>query len=200
MAARRRTKSTPSFEEIVHAARERRRMQASADKFFSKVRTGNAPAAKPSIRKATSGKTEKRAATAGIRKSEPARQSAPRRTTRESRLLSSALPEPDLNIKGRAVGPTVVLGSNFAPGTTAEDIQSAFEPVGGRMMRCRLVSTYPAVMAEMMFADRRGADDVVTKFNNQKLLGKTELRCTVYKNITNLVMRNESEIPAISGL
>lgn len=61
------------------------------------------------------------------------------------------------------------MGSNFAQGTTAEDIQSAFEPVGGRMLRCRIIATYPAVMAEMMFADRRGAEDVVIKFNNQKV-------------------------------
>ncbi|EEP77325.1 predicted protein [Uncinocarpus reesii 1704] len=148
MAARKKSaKDAPSFQAIVQAARERRRKQDSTDEFFNK-----------------------RAAPGGIRKAEPTRTTVTaRRATREARLLSSALPEPDLNIKGRAMGPTAVLGSNFAPGTTAEDIQSAFEPVGGRMLRCRLVSTYPAVMAEMMFADRRGADDVVAKFNNQKV-------------------------------
>ncbi|EER25715.1 hypothetical protein D8B26_004187 [Coccidioides posadasii str. Silveira] len=183
MAAKKKdsTKNAPSFEEIIHAARDRRRKQASTDKFFSKVRSENAPAAKRPAQKEAPRRIEKRTATRGARatrNAEPARTAhtrtadIPRYTTREARLLSSALPDPDLSIKGRATGPTIVLGSNFAPGTTAEDIQSAFEPVGGRMLRCRLIATYPAVMAEMMFADRRGADDVVTKFNNQKADGR----------------------------
>lgn len=78
-------------------------------------------------------------------------------------------PTSGLNIKGRASGPCAVVGSNFAPGTTADDIESAFSPVGGTVLGCRLLSTYPAVSAEVIFADKRGAYDVVAKFNAQKV-------------------------------
>ncbi|KAI1909425.1 hypothetical protein LOZ53_003820 [Ophidiomyces ophidiicola] len=173
MAPRKKTpKAAPSFEAIIHAARDRRKKQASTDKFFSQIRSANSPAAKKPSRKEASQRIEKRSVSVSIGKQEPTRRPPPRHATREARLLSSALPERDMNIRGRATGPTVVLGSNFAFGTTAEDIQSAFEPVGGQMLRCTLIATYPAVMAEMTFADRRGADNVVTKFNNQKADGK----------------------------
>ena len=78
-------------------------------------------------------------------------------------------PSSDFNIRGRASGPAVVIGSNFAPGTTAEDIQSAFEPVGGTMLSCRVISTYPTVVAEMTFVEPHGAEAVVASFNNQKV-------------------------------
>lgn len=101
------------------------------------------------------------------------------RNTRESRMLSSHLPassnsshavresQSDFNIRGRASEPCVVIGSNFAPGTTAADIQSALEPVGGTMINCRVISSHPAVTAEMTFADQRGAKSVVSNFDNQ---------------------------------
>ncbi|KAM5429634.1 hypothetical protein McanMca71_007064 [Microsporum canis] len=103
------------------------------------------------------------------------------RHTRESRLLSGFLAdntnrvqtqEPGLNIKGRASGPCVVIGSNFAPGTTAEDIESAFSPVGGDVLQCRITKSYPSVTAEMVFAERQGADNVVAAFNSQKADGR----------------------------
>lgn len=102
------------------------------------------------------------------------------RQTRESRLLSGVLPiidntdrtktqGPGLNIKGRASGPCVVIGSNFAPGTTAEDIEAAFSPTGGDILQCRITKSYPSVTALMVFAERRGADSVVAAFNSQKV-------------------------------
>lgn len=78
-------------------------------------------------------------------------------------------PQANFSIRGTASGPCTVLGSNFAPGTTAADIQSAFEPEGGPMLHCVLVNTYPMVVAEMVFAERAGAEAVVAKFNNQKV-------------------------------
>lgn len=62
-----------------------------------------------------------------------------------------------------------MIGSNFAPGTTAADIQSALEPVGGAIVSCRVVSTYPTVTAEMAFAERQGAESVVANFHNQRV-------------------------------
>ena len=73
-----------------------------------------------------------------------------------------------LTIRGLA-GPYVVVASNFAPGTTSADIQSAMENVGGPMESCRVVTSYPTVMAEMVFSDKSAAETVIANFNNQKV-------------------------------
>ncbi len=59
--------------------------------------------------------------------------------------------------------------TNFAPGTTASDIEAAMAPVGGEVVSCRLVSTNPTVMAEVVFAEKRGAEEVIATFNNQRV-------------------------------
>lgn len=74
----------------------------------------------------------------------------------------------ELNIRGIA-GPYTVIGSNFAPGTTAADIESAMLPVGGEMQSCRILTATPTVMAEMVFADKDKADVVIETFNNKKV-------------------------------
>ena len=74
----------------------------------------------------------------------------------------------EFSIKG-AAGPYVVVGSNFAPGTTSADIQSTMEMVAGEMVSCAIVTSYPTVIAEMVFQDRACAEKVVTTFNNQKV-------------------------------
>jgi hypothetical protein len=63
-----------------------------------------------------------------------------KRRPNEGRLIAALQPENrqatvrgngvGISIKGAGSGPFVVIGSNFAPGTTAADIQSALEPVG----------------------------------------------------------------------
>ena len=73
-----------------------------------------------------------------------------------------------LSIRGLA-GPYVVIGQNFAPGTTAADIESAMEPSGGAMQSCRIMSSSPTVMAEMVFAEKHYADTVISMFNNKKV-------------------------------
>ena len=74
----------------------------------------------------------------------------------------------ELSIRGMA-GPYTVVASNFAPGTTAADISAVMEPVGGEMLGCHLVSSNPTVIAEMVFAERDGADNVVAMFNNKRV-------------------------------
>ena len=74
----------------------------------------------------------------------------------------------ELSIRGMA-GPYTVVASNFAPGTTAADISAVMEPVGGEMLGCHLVSSNPTVIAEMIFAERDGADNVVAMFNNKRV-------------------------------
>lgn len=74
----------------------------------------------------------------------------------------------DLSIKG-ASGPFVVVGRNFAPGTTAADIQSALEPTTGPMLSCRIVASHPSVVAEFAFAEKQTAELVIANFHNQRV-------------------------------
>lgn len=75
-----------------------------------------------------------------------------------------------INIRGMgAAGPFTVVASNFAPGTTAADIEAVMAPIGGEMINCRLVSSHPTVIAEMLFVDKDGADNVIATFNNKKV-------------------------------
>jgi hypothetical protein len=71
-----------------------------------------------------------------------------------------------MSIRGLA-GPFVVMAQNFAPGTTAADIESAMTPVGGIISSCRLMKTQPIIIAEIVFESKEGADNVITTFNNQ---------------------------------
>ncbi|KAI3343818.1 hypothetical protein F4824DRAFT_441364 [Ustulina deusta] len=77
-----------------------------------------------------------------------------------------------ITIKGLA-GPFAVLAQNFAPGTTAADIESALTPVGGLISSCRLVKTYPIVIAEIVFESKEGADRVIERFDKQTADGRT---------------------------
>ncbi|KAI1777946.1 hypothetical protein F4818DRAFT_439264 [Hypoxylon cercidicola] len=77
-----------------------------------------------------------------------------------------------ITIRGLA-GPFAVMAQNFAPGTTAADIESAMTPVGGLASSCRLVKTHPIVIAEIVFENKEGADRVIQTFNNQTADGRT---------------------------
>ena len=74
----------------------------------------------------------------------------------------------EISIRGIA-GPYVVIGSNFAPGTTAADIESAMVPSAGEMQKCRILSASPTVIAEMVFAEKQNAEIVISTFNNKKV-------------------------------
>ncbi|KAJ5233023.1 hypothetical protein N7468_005979 [Penicillium chermesinum] len=78
---------------------------------------------------------------------------------------------PGLSIKGVA-GPFFVIGSNFAPGTTAADIQASLEPVTGSMMSCRVLAHHPTVTVELKYADKWQAETAVANFHNQKADGR----------------------------
>lgn len=71
-----------------------------------------------------------------------------------------------LSIKG-ASGPFIVVASNFAPGTTAADIQQALEPVTAPMVSCRITSSSPSVVAEIAYAEKKAAELTVANFDNQ---------------------------------
>ncbi|KAJ0343061.1 hypothetical protein COL922a_000388 [Colletotrichum nupharicola] len=78
---------------------------------------------------------------------------------------------PGLSIRGLA-GPFAVMAQNFAPGTTAADIESAMTPVGGEMLSCRILKTTPLLVAEMVFVTKEGGDAVISTFNNQTADGR----------------------------
>ncbi|PYH47623.1 DUF185-domain-containing protein [Aspergillus saccharolyticus JOP 1030-1] len=110
------------------------------------------------------------------------RPAAKQRRPDEQRLLSALLPDSGqatvrgnkvgMTIKGAGSGPSVVIGSNFAPGTTAADIQAALEPVAGQILSCLVITQHPAVSAEITFAERQGADSAIANFHNQRADGR----------------------------
>ena len=75
----------------------------------------------------------------------------------------------EINIRGSASGPFTVCGENFAPGTTAADIESAMFPSGGEMLDCRIVSTSPTVVAEMVVSEKSKAESIIATFNNKRV-------------------------------
>ncbi|KAJ5811239.1 hypothetical protein N7447_010755 [Penicillium robsamsonii] len=77
----------------------------------------------------------------------------------------------NMTIKG-ASGPFIVVGRNFAPGTTAADIQSALEPITGPMISCQIVASQPSVVAEFAYAEKAAAELVVANFHNQRADGR----------------------------
>ena len=80
-------------------------------------------------------------------------------------------PRGEVSIRGIATpeGPFTVIGSNFAPGTTAADIEAALMGTGGEMVKCKILTASPTVMAEMVFAEKANADKVIETFNNRKV-------------------------------
>lgn len=73
---------------------------------------------------------------------------------------------PGISIRGLA-GPFVVMGQNFAPGTTAADVESAMTPIGGEMESCTVVKTKPFMVVEMVFLSREGGERVIETFNDK---------------------------------
>ncbi|KAI1213122.1 uncharacterized protein F4807DRAFT_412997 [Annulohypoxylon truncatum] len=124
----------------------------------------------------------------------PRQQTTPRRTPKRTAMLRNALEraasspatEQQMNwqrtptgpsgqgikIKGSA-GPFVVMAQNFAPGTTAADIENVMTPVGGLISSCRILKTHPIIIAEITFESKEGANRVIQQFNNQTADGKT---------------------------
>ncbi|ORY14798.1 hypothetical protein BCR34DRAFT_585554 [Clohesyomyces aquaticus] len=77
------------------------------------------------------------------------------------------------NIRGVAAGgPYTVIASNFAPGTTAADIEAVMAPIGGEITRCKLISSKPTVMVEMIMESKDGAENVIATFNNKMADGR----------------------------
>ncbi|KAI5794328.1 hypothetical protein DFH27DRAFT_129988 [Peziza echinospora] len=74
------------------------------------------------------------------------------------------------SIKGTA-GPFVVRASNFAPGTTAEDVKTAMLSLG-KIVSCIILSANPTVMAEIVFEKKDAAERCIAQYNNQLADGR----------------------------
>jgi hypothetical protein len=74
------------------------------------------------------------------------------------------------SIKGSA-GPAVVQASNFAPGTTAEDIKHAMEPLG-KILSCIILTAMPTVISEIVFQKKEAAEKCIAQYNGQRADGE----------------------------
>lgn len=81
-------------------------------------------------------------------------------------IVSNTKGSGGISIRGLA-GPATVMAENFAPGTSAADIESAMTPVGGPMLKCNVSTFGPTVTAELVFESREGADNVIDQFHDQ---------------------------------
>lgn len=87
-----------------------------------------------------------------------------------------------MTIRGLA-GPFAIMAQNFAPGTTAADIESAMTPVGGLVTACRLIKTHPIVIAEIVFESKEGAERVIQTFNNQNVRSNNTTSSPVVRRV-----------------
>lgn len=95
-----------------------------------------------------------------------------------------------MTIRGLA-GPFAIMAQNFAPGTTAADIESAMTPIGGEMVSCEIVKTQPFIVVEMVFTSREGGEKVIETFNNQTVRRRSSF---IHAGITaNLFLRPMDE-------
>ncbi|KAI9167355.1 RNA-binding protein [Paramyrothecium foliicola] len=76
-----------------------------------------------------------------------------------------------LTIRGLA-GPFTVMAQNFAPGTSAADIESAMTPIGGEIISCKFIKTSPIIIVELIFASREGGERVIETFNDKTADGR----------------------------
>lgn len=79
----------------------------------------------------------------------------------------------NISFRGAAATQHVVIAQNFAPGTTAADIESVMVDVGGAVTECKLLEEEPTVIAEMTFVDKSGAEAVINTFDGKKADGRT---------------------------
>jgi len=70
----------------------------------------------------------------------------------------------EVSIRGIA-GPFSVLAQNFAPGTSAADVENAFTRVGGQILKCVVLKSEPFVLVEAVFASREGGALAINKFD-----------------------------------
>lgn len=177
-----------SFDEIIQADRQRKKNEELANRLLGKSKKAvdseaSNKAAPKSLASRIGVVKRSASATRSKQRNNTPRSASAKRRPGEERLAAALDPSRGqaavrnnavgMTIKGSSgLGPFVVTGSNFAPGTTAADIQSAVEPTSGPMLSCRVISPRPTVTAEMVFAERWTAETVVANFHNQRADGR----------------------------
>ncbi|KAL6238669.1 hypothetical protein BDW75DRAFT_200691 [Aspergillus navahoensis] len=191
-----------SFDDIIQSSRQKKKNEELANQILGKNRRASAPGTGPgkaqnatpggslasrigvtkrSVSVNLSSKSGSRASSATAGRNTASAKPTRRRRPDENRLvsaISSANGQATvrnargINIKGASSAPPVVIGSNFAPGTTAADIQSAIEPVSGKIISCWITSQKPTVTAEITFAEASSAEKAVANFHNQRADGR----------------------------
>ncbi|EFX03203.1 pentatricopeptide repeat protein [Grosmannia clavigera kw1407] len=162
-------KVASDFEKMIHADRNRKKNEALAARIFNKDRRSSAPI-KATGSGAGAGLLTSRA---GVKKSDLAAGPAAPSDRQGSSPDNGGGGTGSAATRRAAVNePLVVMAQNFAPGTTAADIESAMTPVGGLVSSCRILKTAPLVIAEIVFETREGALRVIETFNNQTADGR----------------------------
>ncbi|KAF2663990.1 hypothetical protein BT63DRAFT_418861 [Microthyrium microscopicum] len=77
----------------------------------------------------------------------------------------------ELNIKGMGSGIAIVHAENFAPGTTAADIEAVMAPEAG-IVSCSIKVHKPTVIAEIVCTNVDLAHTIANKFNGKKADGR----------------------------
>jgi hypothetical protein len=90
------------------------------------------------------------------------------------------------------------MASNFAPGTTAADIESVMRSVGGDLQFCRLIAATPTVIAEMGFTNAEDADKVIETFNNKRVSLRT-IHCECAQILTSRTGRRQTSARLLQG-
>jgi len=62
-----------------------------------------------------------------------------------------------------------VIAQNFAPGTTAADIEAVMVESHHHLLSCRIITSHPTIIAELILGSRVEADEIIGKFNNMKV-------------------------------
>ncbi|KAF2153778.1 hypothetical protein K461DRAFT_320008 [Myriangium duriaei CBS 260.36] len=188
-----------SFDEVIQSGRNKRKAEVLAQEIFGKNRKpstlsterrtstpGGSLASRVGVNKRSNSSSSLNRQTQSPRSSNPSSLSRSATADRLEKALTTEsrnnrprangkggriAPNAELNIRG-AAGPYTVVAQNFAPGTTAADIESVMQPFGGAMISCKVIAARPTVIAELVFAEKQGADKVISTFNNQKADGR----------------------------
>ncbi|KAJ5907462.1 hypothetical protein N7495_000144 [Penicillium taxi] len=201
MANKPSAKSAPaiSFDAIIQSDRQKKQNQQLATQILGKNRNTRRSSAPGAVSKVPNVKPGSLASRIGPKRSASNSRTGPYQRhpntqprTNAQRIQSdlssgkgqAIVRNKGLSIKG-ASGPFVVIGQNFAPGTTAADIQSALEPQCGRMLSCRVTAHAPTVTAEITYEEKYNADNAVANFHNQMADGRRlSLQLKTFGNTT----------------
>ncbi|KIW92214.1 uncharacterized protein Z519_07198 [Cladophialophora bantiana CBS 173.52] len=221
-------KVATDFDAIIQADRQRKKNEALANEIFGRNKankstprsTSKGSSRTPDLASRITKRSSSVASTGSSRNNLFSTLSRPSSATpqnaRSSRLASALESSqaniissqqkprgPGLSIKGKA-GPFVVEASNFAPGTTAADIESALQGetvdengVSG-MLSCRLVKTSPVVVAELVFTEKQMAEQIISTYHNQKADGRI-LRLSLKRTGPGSISTSQSNQPDTSS-